>query len=434
MSAHTVEEVLPEGHKALPAVMRQDLSQYDHNIPATLVLPRLVFAAPAHLEQSQVVASLKAGLANVLSNMPFLGGKLYEAPSTKKLYVLRRNHEPVKFGINHLDTPEASFPDYETLAAQHFPGDVFSTNISKAVNFIKGGIILTLGMNHLYGDAKSIDHVFSLCATSTKAALSHHPPPSFHPILNRNYFTATSIPSADELEVLKRNIKGFTFMKIDPSNTANSDPAPISATSTETYHFSSAAACRRLKAALTPSPPGLYVSTYDCIAAATWRAMTKARAPYLGLGDASTTRYSHPRRRAPLPQRPGRLLRQRLLDSADGAREGGRDVRRGRAREDRAGRAQVNPRSLRRHDPGLSARANVIGTSWDRMRVERYDFGIMRPRNLSLAVSVFEGMVAIVPALGEDGDRDGFQACVVLEKGCLERMKGDEEFRALYTD
>lgn len=473
MSAHTVQQVLPKDHEALPDTTRYDLSEYDHILSANLTLPRLVFPTSADLDQLQVITNLKVGLANVLTYMPFVGGKVYNDTTNGTIYVLRQNHEPVDLGINRLDAPEDSFPDYATLAAQNFPMDFLSQNMSKLVppginatamfrsdgspvatfqvNFIKGGIILTLGMNHLFGDAKSIDHVYTLWASSTKAAFSSQPLPKFKPSLDRSYFTATSIPGPEELESLKKDIKGFFFSKIDPNAAAiTNDPPKPPPTSNEAYHFS-AAACNRLKEALAPTEPGSYISTYDCVVAATWRAMTKSRMPYQNLTDSSTTRVIHAVDiRGRFPNVPtsyfGNAFWMALTDPIDvgtllsstGLAKAALAVRKATLETTdstipnylRVQRAVAGKESIQLdYQP-----ANVIGTSWTGMQTEKFDFGFGLPRSLGLSNANFEGALTILPAIGPDGRRDGVHACVALEKGCSERMKADEDYAALYKE
>ena len=105
---------------------------------------------------------------------------------------------PIQLNIHHLDL-EPSSPTYETMAASGFNSTLYSSISSHLIppnanlrgfrsdnscpvadfqaNFIRGGMLLTLVLHHMCGDAKSIDHVFSLWATSTKAVKEGQPMP-----------------------------------------------------------------------------------------------------------------------------------------------------------------------------------------------------------------------------------------------------------------
>lgn len=68
-----------------------------------------------------------------------------------------------------------------------------------------------------------------------------------------------------------------------------SEPPAYPETIIQLYHFS-AEACHRLKSMYAPNERGECVSTYDCIAAVTWRAMTRAL-PFLGMDATSARTY-----------------------------------------------------------------------------------------------------------------------------------------------
>ncbi|KAJ5481901.1 hypothetical protein N7475_000713 [Penicillium sp. IBT 31633x] len=467
-------DVFPLGFEDLPKESNFAISDVDQVIPANFIPPCLIFTLPPTAIKDEIILNLRTGLQSVLTCIPLLGAKLRNDTTTNQVDFVRKSHEPITLNVHHLDQSTDSFPTYEMLAATGFSPGIIARNVTSLTpphfdihrfrrddgcpvagfqaNFIHGGLILSLVLHHMCGDAKSTDHVFALWAASTKAAMNGQPMPSFEPSLNRSYFNANSTPSPAETESLKSGVKGFGYHEIhniDANGVVTNEPPPRPVTTIQIYHFGTDD-CHRLKSACTPTQPGAYVSTYDCIAAATWRAMVRARLPYLGMDAASTkSNYSHPvdtRGRFPSLVRKeyfgnGFIMALTESISIDALiSEGGLAQAASAIRQsilDVKSTSIPDLVHVRRGIQGSQTMEwdwqpqNVMGTSWTGMRLlEAYDFGFGFPKALRIPVPPYEGLLGVLPAVGEDGQKDGFDVFVVMEKECSDRMTLDGDYTA----
>ncbi len=466
-------DVFPTGYKKLPEVTKFDLSDLDHVVPGfhTTVCP--VFPLSVDTNKDQLITSLKVGLQNVLRCIPLLGGTLQNDPQANRVYILRENHVPIELGVHYLDRDD-SFPTYEKLAKDGFPPTFFALNATALTppgsnvtgfrrddgcpvavfqaNFIKGGLIMTVAVSHLGADAKSIDHTYTLWANSSRAAREGSEMPTFRPMLDRSYFNVTAKPSAAETESLKKNVKGFTYQEVreEVSHESLAEPKDLPETSLQVYHFT-AHSSENLKHECWPKESGKYVSTYDCMAAATWRAMTKARLPYMKtLTSSSITTFSHaidargrfgslvpndyfgnafiigwaePMEIEALLSERGlalaaQTIRKSILDFNASSIPDLLKVRRG-----------IEGRQKMEFDwsPG-----NVVATSWTSMKaLTGYDFGFGLPATIRTPVPPFEGILGVLPAASKVGESDGYDVYVVMEKQCQERLANDADYSAI---
>lgn len=219
----------------------------------------------------------------------------------------------------------------------------------------------------------------------------------------------------------------------------------------QVYHFT-AKSCEKLKKENWPKESGEYVSTYDCVSAITWQAMTKARMPYLkgiGVNSSSTTTFYHaidsrgrfgssvlneyfgngasmactkPIDIGSLLGKRGSALaaqaiRQSILNFKESSISDTLKVRRG-----------IEGREKMEFDWSPPA---VVATSWMGMKaLTGYDFGFGLPATIRTTVPPFEGVLGVLPAATEIGKNDGIEMFVCMEKGCQERMATDAEYLA----
>jgi hypothetical protein len=468
--------VLPRDHESLPPSTKYDVSDIDLQIPGNHTTPCIVY--PFDGDKSSVVANLQAGLANALTYIPLLGAELLNEDG--RLRVLRNNHQPLGLHVHHLDE-DPDFPSYQELAAKGFPASFFSDNREHLTppgsnlagfrrddgcpvavfqaNFIKGGVIIIVAVNHICGDAKSIDHTYKLWAASTLAAANKSPMPEFHPVLDRTYFNASSAPlSEEDLQAKKAKVRGFTFHPIAPAAPAEADtkaegadpPTPPPMVNVM-YHFS-ADSCKKLKSICSPGPQSSvdvsFVSSYDVVAGLTWRAMTRARIPYLDLDvSTETVEYAHPidcRGRfngseVPLeyfgngftmmPTSP--ITIAELVEEA-GLAKAAQLIR--RATEDFGPQTIPDMLAVQRGIQGREEmrwewqRKHVVGTAWNGMHVYTYDFGFGLPVSVRLPVPPFEGVLGVLPANQLGSETGGYDVYVVLDEGSQQRLRDDPEF------
>ncbi|EXJ90196.1 hypothetical protein A1O1_03295 [Capronia coronata CBS 617.96] len=462
-------EVLPRDHESLPETTEYELSDIDQVLTGNHTTPCIVY--PFTGDKDDFIKPLRTGLQNVLTCIPLVGGELLTKDG--RLWVLRKNHEPIRLGVNHLDE-DPDFPTYESLSAAKFPAEFFSANALRLTppgsnlaglrrddgcpvavfqaNFIKGGLILTLPLHHCCGDAKSIDHTFLLWVNSTLAAANKAPMPTFHPSIDRTYFNATaSLPSQEKLEDMKSKISGFSFHPIQPeppSKPLNDPPKPPVA-SIKMYHFPKTS-IEELKRICWPATgTGIdFVSSYDVVCALTWQAMTRARIPYLKPDlQTVTTEFGHPVNaracfNSVVPAEyfgngfsmvaTAPILISELIGTG-GLAKAAQLIRRSVHSFDvdyipnflQVGHAVAGKEQIQWN----WRPQNVVGTSWMSMgAMQAYDFGLGLPTAIRLPVPPFEGVLGVLPATRTDGVPEGFDVYVVLEAGCQERLTVDSDF------
>ncbi|KAH8651047.1 putative trichothecene 3-O-acetyltransferase [Xylariales sp. PMI_506] len=476
MTTHTnfeAFEIFPRNHESLEDVTKYELSDMEQLMTANYTCPCVVY--PFAGDKDEVVHNLKLGLENVLTCIPLLGGETLNEGG--RLWGIRKNHEPIQLGVHHLDQ-DPEFTSYDSLAATGFPAKFFSDNNARLVppgadvvgfhredgcpvalfqvNFIKGGIILTMPLHHSYGDAQSINHVFVLWAASASAARDQQPMPTFTPVLDRSYFNSSSVPSGSELEALKSDIEGCTGYTFHPlqenaSNQVKTQPAAPPPTSLVMYHFSKSV-CEELKRTCQPAPgSGIdFVSSYDVICAATWCAMTRARIPYLNLDLATaTTSYAHPvdtRGKfggGVVPDEyfgdgavmiaTKRILVSELIDGEVGIARGAQLIR----RSTQTCTVDTIPNMVNaihgirdvEEMRWIWHPENAMGSSLAGMKVmEKYDFGFGLPVSFRVSAVPFDGLLGVLPGNRIGADPGGFDIYLVLEAGCQERVRTDPEF------
>lgn len=464
-------EVIPTNFQTITTEQTSfELSDSDQRIPGNHTTPCIVFPLSSqNASKDEIIDHLSKGLQNVLEHIPLIGGRLKN--TSEHLSVVRLDKEPIKLNVHDLSS-DISCPTYEALANNGFDPDFFSKNSSRLTppdsnlagfrrddgcpvavfqaNFIRGGLILTIALHHVCGDAKSIDHVFSLWAASSKAAAEGIPMPIWEPSLNRSYFNASFTPNNEEILELKEKVRGVSFHPINKSETGPlTDPPTPPETSLKMYHFS-AASCAKLKDICRPNEPGKFVSSYDCIAALTWRSMTRARVPYLKMDLENTeTNYAHPvDTRGRFGQAvPKDYFGNGFIMAVSKSFTVGELLGEGNlkkvAQAIRQSTLNVNKNSIpdlvnvRKGIEGKEEMRwiwhpqNVVGTSWTGMQVfQKYDFGFGLPVSIRLPVPPFEGTLGVLPASTVEGKSDGFDVYVVLEKSCQERLQVDPEYRA----
>jgi hypothetical protein len=225
-------DVLPTNHEnIIDDKTIFNLSDAEQVFPGNHTTPCVAFPLSiASAEREEFISQLRIGLQNVVTHIPLVGGQLHNDEGL--ISILRHNHVPIQLNVHHLDL-EPGFPTYETLAASGFNSALYSSIASFLVppganlggfrrddgcpvavfqvSFIRGGVLVTVALHHMCGDARSIDHIFSLWAASTKAAKEGHPMPTWSPIIDRSYFCASSTPNIAETEELKKHVYGFSF-------------------------------------------------------------------------------------------------------------------------------------------------------------------------------------------------------------------------------
>jgi hypothetical protein len=446
------------------------LSDVDRLIPARYNKVSLIYAlADDSSERELFISHLRSGLQNVLTNIPIMGARLHGTADGPELR--RSSHEPLAFYVRRLDS-EPQCPSYAELSGGRFNPDALAAITPRLTtpdadldsfrrddgapvvilqaNFIRGGWILLFVKHHFMGDGKSLDHMLSLWAASTRAAMAGQPMPVLHPNFDRAYFNAASLPGTEETEELKKRVRAIGFHPL--VGIAQQFPPAFDDIQFKIAHFTTAA-CTRLKALCKP-PDGDevgFVSSYDCVSALAWRAMVRAKLPRLDAlrverGLATTTKYLHPvgtRGRFGVPDEyfgnafVMAFAEQRIdaLLAEGGLAAAARAVRQSSSYVVESSVPDI-ARVLKGIEGQMEARwllhpHDILGTSWTTLRVfSEYDFGRGLPVAIRPLPPSYPGSVRVLPADRIDGKSDGLMVHLCLERENMERLEADPEYQA----
>lgn len=166
--------VYPQGFQNDPDVERFPISNFDYMIPRIYTLLNLVYELDDN-NRASVLEDLVAGLEVTLSQYRPLVGGLYTDHATGKEEIVKKRGDSVKLIVKNLD---GTYPDFETLKAKSFnyadldfdkllPAEIINnpmmTEISDEptpvlilqVNFLPGGLILSVALHHRCSDGLS---------------------------------------------------------------------------------------------------------------------------------------------------------------------------------------------------------------------------------------------------------------------------------------
>ncbi|OJZ90958.1 hypothetical protein ASPFODRAFT_126048 [Aspergillus luchuensis CBS 106.47] len=140
------------------------------------------------------------------------------------------------------------------------------------ISLIQGGLAVGFRVNHAAGDWVSLSTFISLVCQSSKAHREGLDMPTYTPDLKRDPYNASAlddtIPQQDRLAQLP------LFHIIEKSKFQFQPPPPIRAC---IYRITEPT-IQQLKARCTPHLDQVeYITSYDCISALLWRALTRAR-------------------------------------------------------------------------------------------------------------------------------------------------------------
>jgi len=463
--------VHPTGWKDEPLEQRIELSALDHAMPKIYVLMVLVYQLPEQYSEEKVIQSMRGGLEITLSQFPVLAGTL-QSKEDNTLWVLRKKERTVDLIINHIEDGITTYEELErrdfsaslldgsklvpkaATETQLFRGDNTEKDIfisAFQVNFIKGGLILGLAIHHNVSDGPGCDGFLTTWAENSKAVADGTQIPPFNPEnLDRSRLSSKNIPDDARMEELQRKLPAFKHIKEPPA------PPPADFVMPEMtqvmWHFPKSKLVK-LKA-LCKSAGGdetNWVSTYDCMMGLLWKTMTRAKVPLLNPDMSSESILMHAvnNRQMLDPPLPDRYLGN-AVSLASTHRRTIRDVLDMTAAE---GAAMVRA-SIKRitndsiHDLadwiagtpnkswiGMELNAflgmDLAGTSWTKMTsYTSHDFGFGLPKAVRFPKPDWEGYVFVYPQRIKDDSDEGFECCVLLEKGCQERLMKDEELLA----
>jgi hypothetical protein len=475
MDFYAVLEILPADHQTALPETRYELSDLDQEITAVHNLLALTYKLPSDFDKPAFLKHVQAGLSHTLSQIPITAGALHRDTETNRFYIRRQNDSTVKLGIRYMEEDE-SFPSYQTMKDEKFPSGIVTGNRLKLfcegsepsklpmglriengcplsyfqVNFIRGGLILATAMHHLCADGGSLDGFTVAWAASTKAAAQGSAMPTFNASIDRTYFNTTK-PDAEELEAVKQRVKGHKLVEIQPpaASTQSMPPKQPPQIGDQIFHIRKSL-LDKLKQECKPTESGAFVSTFDCITACIWQAVTRARIPFhnwdvattntsvltalsvrgkfpaVGLdyfGNAITSALTDPMTVAQLIE-PGSLSQaaQTIRQCITAVKEDTLpDILKLREGLKSTHKVRPNANFFFGTDIAVTSLTNI-------QTFKKYDYGFGLPQAFTTPSWPADGVVALYPTCPWRSVDEGVEVQITLEKSCLERMKKDEEF------
>lgn len=252
--------------------------------------------------RDELISSITEGAKHATQQLPFLAG-IFKFEESGKLSIVTTPASQLAVNVRTFD--ESEHKSFSSLVRSSFASDdikysqIFdeqaegkNTVCSLQLNLIEGGLILAFQMNHAAGDWTSINTALSLICQSTKAHRAGLELPTYTPDLNRGPFNAHVLDPPMSREQLLKSLPIFKVLKKSEFKM----PPPPPPSPTKLYRITEQDT-KQLKEQCAPflGSYGLeYVTSYDCISALAWRAVTRARLQLQPQKISSSTRFVHP--------------------------------------------------------------------------------------------------------------------------------------------
>lgn len=282
--------------------MKYELSDMDKMGVTKHVKIFLLYELQSTVNQDQLVSCVKEGVKNATRQLPIMAGRLQSddsgrpfietGPGSEIEVRIRKlgpqEHKPLSelardaYAPSSLD-PAQLLPSDEELAAKN-------PACALQLTFIEGGLILGFRMNHGVADWVSMDRFLSLVCESSKAWHEGAEMPRCTPDLNRTPYNASPADASISREARLAHLPVFHILR--KSQFRPTMPPPIQSS---IYRISENET-QQIKAQCTPYlDDGVdYISSYDCISALMWTAITRARIQLRPEKARLETRFVHP--------------------------------------------------------------------------------------------------------------------------------------------
>ncbi|KAF5002928.1 hypothetical protein FDECE_10483 [Fusarium decemcellulare] len=294
------------------------LSDYDHTMPAFNIPVVAVYSLPTAIDKGELVDSLKTSLAHTLAQYIQFGGKLQIDDKTGRYSIRTGNNDSVELSVKYHDHPEdETMPTLAALEKDAFPpmnlpsrvllprimtekhtltqhGDFADEDAPMSMfmlTFIRGGLILGIGLHHLSTDVSGLDGFLRTWATNTRnLAAGLDLAPFDDKILDRSQLTYPGPPpNNDRMDELTRRVKYIKSLDAVPQPPPADFQMP--ATSEVLFHFPRSKIVA-LKSVASQEDTDNWISSYDSVMALCWRCMTRARLPTFNLDTISALMHA----------------------------------------------------------------------------------------------------------------------------------------------
>ncbi|CAI0645220.1 unnamed protein product [Colletotrichum noveboracense] len=290
------------------------ISDFDYIQPAINIPLVAIYALPSDANGPSVIQDLRVGLAGTLGQYRQFGGRLQINDETGQHTIKTTDHDVVELSVQYHDGPDDDYvPSYAALEKDAFPpmlldskkllprimtekqnltqhGDFHEDDAPVTmfmVTFIRGGLVIGVGLHHLATDVSGLDGFLESWAANTKRLVAGLPLAPFdHSIMDRALLTHSGpAPDVKRWTELDQRLKTVKLL-----DTAPQPPPPefkMPATSEVLFHFPSSK-INQLKANASQTDPNTWISSYDAIMALCWRCVSRARQSSV-TGDTTTT-------------------------------------------------------------------------------------------------------------------------------------------------
>ncbi|GLB02558.1 hypothetical protein AtubIFM57258_003913 [Aspergillus tubingensis] len=276
-----------------------ELSDLDKGGFTKTVKAVLFYDLHATVDPESVVSSLLEGVKHATRQLPFMAGYL-EFNKSGRLCIVTSPDSAVEVSVRRFASTECepfhdlarhSFSPSKLDLAQFLPKDPIAKHpvCLMQINLIEGGLAVGFRVDHAAGDWVSLSTFISLVCQSSKAHQEGLDMPTYTPDLKRDPYNAPAlditISRQDRLAQLP------LFHIIEKSKFQFKPPPPTRA---GIYRITEPT-IQQLKARCTPHLDQVeYITSYDCISALLWRALTRARL-HIHPDQANTpTQFVHP--------------------------------------------------------------------------------------------------------------------------------------------
>lgn len=259
----------------------------------------IVYELQPTVAQDNLTTSLVEGVKHAVSQLPFMAGCI-QVQDSGKMCIATTPGSQVEIKTRQFEPTEHK--SLSALAASGFhPNDLDPSQLlpeepkdknpvcTLQLSFIEGGLILGFSMKHAAGDWNSINTFLSLVCQSSKAYNEGQAMPTYTADLNRAPYNTSSSDLEISREELEEKLPSFYIAEVG-SLKFNMPPASKSGI----YKILDRSV-QHLKAECTPFLTGInYISSYDCISALVWTAVTRARLSLHPERSNSPSRLVHP--------------------------------------------------------------------------------------------------------------------------------------------
>ncbi|KAL4883173.1 transferase [Aspergillus karnatakaensis] len=251
-------------------------------------------------DPESLMSSFRLGVCNATQSLPFMAGHLHFNESGK-LCIVTSPDSSIEVSVRHFTNTE--LPPFAVLAQGFFsPTLDLSPFLPEGpkeshpvcliqLGVMEGGLAIGFQINHAAGDWVSIDTFFSLVCQGTKAHQEGQalPLPTNPLDLNRTPFNTPApdprISQEDRLAQLP------LFHVLEKSKFKFNPAAPTRA---GIFRITEST-IQQLKEQSKPHLEGVeYITSYDCISALVWTALTRARVAVHPEKAACSSRFVHP--------------------------------------------------------------------------------------------------------------------------------------------